>query len=332
LSISNDLNLGIIPSTSTTNITFDGGTGGTLQVTSNNTTVNANRAVSLNAPGIFDTVANVVTIAGAISGNSSLSKVGSGTLILSGASSYEGGTTISAGLVTFMGSTSNITSVSGAGNMTIASNATLISDGIQVNALDVEGSVAIRSNGNSTSVVSSLTIGGSPGAWTGALDLSNNALVVQASNGTKATVKGMLQDQTFYGRAHSTGITSSTIGLANTTFGIAVVDNGASTFIARSTFGGVSVGSNSVLVAVEVLGDANIDNHVDLTDLSTVLNNFGLTTANWWEGNFDGAATVDLTDLSDVLNNFGDTNVTMFSLQEGQPAPGTVDCGSLWRS
>jgi hypothetical protein len=54
-----------------------------------------------------------------------------------------------------------------------------------------------------------------------------------------------------------------------------------------------------------MLGDANLDGKVDLTDLSTVLNNFGMSTTEWTDGNFDGSGTVDLTDLSDVLNNFG---------------------------
>jgi hypothetical protein len=61
-------------------------------------------------------------------------------------------------------------------------------------------------------------------------------------------------------------------------------------------------------VGAELFGDANIDGHVDLTDLSTVLNNFGSTAFAWTSGNFDGAATIDLTDLSDVLNNFGSTS------------------------
>ena len=52
-------------------------------------------------------------------------------------------------------------------------------------------------------------------------------------------------------------------------------------------------------------GDANMDGQVDLTDLSTVLNNFGKSTVLWTDGNFDGQPTIDLTDLSDVLNNFG---------------------------
>ncbi|HUO06926.1 MAG TPA: S8 family serine peptidase [Phycisphaerae bacterium] len=54
-----------------------------------------------------------------------------------------------------------------------------------------------------------------------------------------------------------------------------------------------------------MLGDADLDGKVDLTDLSTVLTNIGMSTTKWTDGNFDGTGTVDLTDLSDVLNNFG---------------------------
>ncbi|HUO07210.1 MAG TPA: hypothetical protein VM008_02675, partial [Phycisphaerae bacterium] len=73
----------------------------------------------------------------------------------------------------------------------------------------------------------------------------------------------------------------------------------------KSTFGGLSVDSSAILISPELQGDANADGHVDLTDLSTVLNNFGVATSAWVKGNFDGAATIDLTDLSAVLNNFG---------------------------
>ena len=64
------------------------------------------------------------------------------------------------------------------------------------------------------------------------------------------------------------------------------------------------------------MGDANADGQIDLTDLSTILNNFGATTSAWTSGNFDGAATIDLTDLSDVLNNFG---VTYANATDGSP-------------
>ncbi|MGN6371128.1 MAG: hypothetical protein ACTHN5_22970 [Phycisphaerae bacterium] len=63
---------------------------------------------------------------------------------------------------------------------------------------------------------------------------------------------------------------------------------------------------------VHLPGDTNGDGIVDLTDLSTVLNNFGKQSLLRADGNFDGAATIDLTDLSDVLNNFGQTPDSLF--------------------
>ncbi len=66
-------------------------------------------------------------------------------------------------------------------------------------------------------------------------------------------------------------------------------------------------------LAPQLLGDANLDGNVDLSDLSVVLNNFGKTTSAWTDGNFDNANTIDLTDLSDVLNNFGTTSTTTSS-------------------
>src|SRR6202012_113943 len=107
---------------------------------------------------------------------------------------------------------------------------------------------------------------------------------------------------TLQGYAASHALTSSTMP-AN--FGIAVLDNAITNF---TTFGGVTVDPNSILVGPELLGDANADGSVDLTDLSTVLNNFGSSTLAWTSGNFDGGPTIDLTDLSDVLNNFGSSN------------------------
>ena len=86
-----------------------------------------------------------------------------------------------------------------------------------------------------------------------------------------------------------------------------MIDNGVLT-TPFTTFGGQPVDANSILISQEIQGDSNADGHVDLTDLSTVLNNFGSTTPAWTSGNFDGGTAIDLTDLSAVLNNFGATN------------------------
>ena len=66
------------------------------------------------------------------------------------------------------------------------------------------------------------------------------------------------------------------------------------------------VDSNSILVAPELLGDANLDGQVTLSDLALVLNNFGQQ-PTWLNGGF-GNSPVGLSDLADVLNNFGQSN------------------------
>lgn len=110
LSVSNDNNLGATSG----GLIFDGGT---LQLTSNFTT---SRKVTLNSPGgTIDTLANTATFNGDITGPGSLTKVGSGVLILKGQNNYTGGTFITAG--TLQGDT---TSLQGA----ITDNATLVFD------------------------------------------------------------------------------------------------------------------------------------------------------------------------------------------------------------
>jgi len=74
------------------------------------------------------------------------------------------------------------------------------------------------------------------------------------------------------------------------------------------------------LLKVALLGDANLDNKVDLSDLITILNNFGQSSLSWTHGNFDYAPTIDLTDLSDVLSNFGNMGIGALS-STAAPAP-----------
>ena len=163
--------------------------------------------------------------------------------------------------------------------------------------------VAPNGGSSGTSKLTSLTITGGTSAWTGELNIANNKLILEPTAGTKATVLSTLRDQVIYGLTHSTGI----VGTIPAKFGMAVADNAALS-TPFTTFGGQPVDSNSLLVSAELLGDSDLSGKVDLTDLSTVLNNFGSTTPAWTSGNFDNAATIDLTDLSDVLNNFGATN------------------------
>lgn len=61
-----------------------------------------------------------------------------------------------------------------------------------------------------------------------------------------------------------------------------------------------------VVVQSPCPGDLNGDSAVDLTDLATLLSNFGtLSGATFEEGDVNGDGAVDLTDLTALLSNFG---------------------------
>jgi hypothetical protein len=137
---------------------------------------------------------------------------------------------------------------------------------------------------------------------TGGFQVADNKLVVEATVSPN-TVFANLQFEAKYGSTNlGRGIYD---GFLPANYALAVMDNAV---LGKATFGGIAVDANSILISRELLGDANADGHVDLTDLSTVLNHFGSATPNWTDGNFDNAPTIDLTDLSDVLNNFGLSN------------------------
>ena len=235
-----------------------------------------------------------ITVAQPFSGAGGLTKTGNGTLTLSAANTFTGPVTINAGSGT-IATTGSLTSTS----ITVAQNAALnLTAGSNLpNTANVtaNGTVAL----GASDTFASLTLGGATNNWTGALNLAGNKLVIKPTAGNKATALANAQNQAATG-----AISSSTLSAS---FGVAVIDN-AALVTPFTTFGGQSVDANSLLLAPELLGDSNADGTVDLTDLSTVLNNFGATTASWTSGNFDGQSTIDLTDLSDVLNNFGQTN------------------------
>jgi hypothetical protein len=290
LSVGADANLG----DPTGAITFDGGT---LQITG--TTYNSTtRPLYWDSNGGGFNVSdpgNTFTVNSTLSGGG-LTKSGAGTLVLTQGYYTASPTVISAGTLQLTTTASNTAGISGAGNLTVASGASLVSDGITAAGLTVAGSVQIRTNGTATgtSKVSALTL-------TGSLDLTNNALIFEATPATKATALSTLQSEVVAGAGQLTGIFSSTLP-ANEA--IAIVDNSLLT-TPKTTFNGQSVDSSSIIVTPALIGDSNIDGKVDLSDLNVVLNNLGSITSAWAKGNFDHAATIDLTDLNDVLNHLG---------------------------
>ncbi|MGN6370655.1 MAG: beta strand repeat-containing protein [Phycisphaerae bacterium] len=264
-------------------------------------------------PGAGQT-ATIANLGGTGINNAGVTMNGQGTLNLGGTNTYSGGTNVSSGTVAVTGSLG--------GDVTIASGAAfVVQAGGSVSAASVLTNSGTLTFNNAMNTVASISnsagsivqlhgaavktgafgLAGGAGAWTSGLDIGVGKLILQSANNAA--------DATQFREQVKFGATGAPNGIFSTSlpsnFAIAVLDNAV---LHKATFGGLPVDSSSVMVAAEMLGDSNVDGKVDLTDLSTVLNNFGTTTAAWTSGNFDGAATIDLTDLSDVLNNFGLTN------------------------
>jgi fibronectin-binding autotransporter adhesin len=279
--------------------------------------------VNLANAGISATLQNLG--GGGING-AGITMNGLGTLILAGSNTYSGNTNVTAGELD-IGSGGSITSTNvgvGAGATfavlaggSIPASTTITPIGGSGGTVTIDAPLTIASamtatlNLNATlqiqgtSKANILNIQGAASAWTAGLDLTTSKFILETTPTTKATAIAALHDQVHFGKTSTEGIfTSSTLPV---NYAIAVVDNGALS-TPFSTFGGVSVDPNSILVGAELLGDTNLDGQVDITDLNAVLHNLGTTTKAWSSGNFDGAATIDLTDLNDVLNNLGQTN------------------------
>jgi autotransporter-associated beta strand protein len=281
---------GALPSAS--NVTIS--TGATLDVNSTVQQIgslngSAGSTITLGSGQLITNSATNSAFAGVISGNGgSIVKQGIGTLTLSAANSYTGGTTVSAGALIVADP-----HALGTGPLTIHANATS----------------QLQSGLSSAVLLPAITLDGFTNNWSGSLDITNNKFVIEPTSGAKSLALATLQNQT---ATHN--ITSSTLAAD---FALAVIDNGslATPFI---TFGGQFVDPGSILIAPELLGDANADGSVDLNDLNMVLSNLGTTNANWTAGNFDNAATIDLTDLNDVLNDLGLTTANAGSIANAQ--------------
>jgi fibronectin-binding autotransporter adhesin len=244
----------------------------------------------------------------AITGNSSLTllttPLANGTQSLN---TFTGGLSIaSGGSVTIgaVGALPTASTISNNGTFTINANstaATITGSG----ALAVGTAAALTLAPNSgASKQSSLSL---TSISTSQLNLTNNSLIIEAPDAaTKLADITALAAQVLSGKNGGLwtgpGITSSIAAGDPADVSIAIADNAA---LGYTNFGGQSVDADSILIVPALFGDADLNGHVDLNDLNTVLNHLGTPTGAWTNGNFDNATTIDLTDLNDVLNHLG---------------------------
>jgi autotransporter-associated beta strand protein len=277
-----------------------------------------------------------ISISGVLSGTNYLTKTGAGTLSLGGANTYSGGTAIEGGILKVENDAALVQC--GNGFLVNGSNAVLDLNGHsitvgQVGLIDglitsstpatLTGSEYVVLNGTidvplgdnaapllkgttgtvtlsranaytglTTVYAGQLNLVGSD-AWNrvlnlGGADVRDGKLVLDYAAGGAATdpvttVRGDL----------ASGLIGSTTAPSGCTIGYD--DNNA-------TGNGVA---DAVMLQTALAGDANLDGHVNGTDLGKVLANWGLAGRTWNQGDFNYDGLVNGADLGKVLANWG---------------------------
>ena len=195
-----------------------------------------------------------------------------------------------------------------------------------------EGAVKLTAStgGAVVSRANRLIMSGAPGAWTGKLDLNNNALILDYADPTLGGINplGLQEDRLIQGYAggawNGNGIASSAAAAApGTAVGIAdIVDLGS-----PATFLGQPVDGSTVVMRYTRSGDANLSGGVDLDDFTVLAANFGLA-GRWAKGDFNYDGNVNLDDFTALASNFG-TSIPGDAPRSSVPEPGMLSALGL---
>ena len=171
-------------------------------------------------------------------------------------------------------------------------------------ALDVRngGRARIAPGGSNVLRLGALTTAG-----TGALDITDNAAIVDYAGPASPLLNVRAQVTSGYAGGAWTGggITSSTAA-ANPNRAVGYGEAAALFTAFPATFAGQSVDDTSILLRYTRYGDANLDGAVNLLDFNKLAGNFGVIgTPLWTQGNFNFDDAVNLLDFNRLAANFG---------------------------
>ncbi len=263
------------------------------------------------------TLTLLTTAANSFSGNISngstilkLAVTGTGTQTLSGTNTYTGGTVVGTGTDT--------------PTLTIATKSAFPT----ASALTVNSGVAQlapHTGGYANALVlapSSLTIGGSSGAWTGKVDITNNDLDLPGAS--LSTVTNQIASGFAGGLWTGNGITSSTAAASSSHLTAVGVATGL------TSVDGVAVSATDVIVKYTYYGDANLDGAVDGSDYTKIDYAFMHpgTVSGWQNGDFNYDGKIDGSDYTLIDNAFNTQGGSLGTNPASLIASSTAQFGS----
>ncbi len=279
------------------------------------TTITLNTAITLGS--LQFTNANAYTLSG--SGSITLQGISTSALVQVDQGSHAINVPVTlASLVTTAnianGSSLAMTQILGTGkSINKTGGGTLRVDSLTAQTLNVQvGKVQLKTatpHVASTSVLGTLLVANDAAplgsrTYTATLDIGNSDLIVRS--GSLADISDMARaGQNGATLFAGTGLTSSTAAsdaAGALRYAVGVVQNNIGGTALYTTFDGVTVGANDILVKFTYFGDADLNGVVDDTDFFLINNGYGGNLTGWINGDFDYSGTVDDTDYF-LINN-----------------------------
>jgi hypothetical protein len=247
-----------------------------------------------------------LTLSGGLlnSAGKSITKTGSGALVLSGSPEHAPGATLfaNAGTTTF-----NYSVGSGSATLSVGiasgANANFTASSFLASVNVASGGIAriAATSGSRALSMKSLSIGS-----TGKVDLTDDRMIIDHAGASP--IAGIVAQLTagYNGGAWNSpaGITTS-VPAPGFALGVAEASEVFTSFPA--TFAGTSVDSTSVLIRYTKVGDANVDGAVDTLDFNLLAANFSQSGRRWSQGDFNYNGVTDSTDFNLLANQFGST-------------------------
>jgi autotransporter-associated beta strand protein len=284
-----------------TNLTIGGHAGGGAAGNASTLTINLLSSAGTSSHDFAAQAGHSITVASTalITGAGALTATGAGTVNLNGTDTYTGGTYADNGTL-YLGTAAAFPAST---NLSIGSTAITSGPFPEV--------VLANHNGSTASIitVSHLILTGSTNAWTGKLDLTNNAMDISAGSNVLATVTNQTRQGFDGGTWNGAGgiVSSTAAGSGQHLTALGVIQNnqsGIALFTASHQFEGITPGVADILTKFTYYGDANLSGNVDGSDYSLIDNGYLEHLTGWYNGDFNYDGVVNGSDYTLIDNAF----------------------------